>query len=207
MKRTICALAAALLLAMVLAGCTPWGFWGRMLGHYAGRMYGYGDTPGYEDAPGDSYAGGVGDVMQSCFFDFVVTQTFVTENFSGYIPAAGNELVCATIQVENTFGEDLPMGIYDFQIQWGSGDADFGYEAEVFWDVDGCMPESYTLPAGQTAVYQVIYEVPAGCTEYAISYLEYFADDTTGDAFFVFFDRGDGAADALPPADSGMTAV
>lgn len=206
MKRKMGVL-AAVLLAAILAGCTPWGSLGRMLDRYAGGMYGYENEPmpEYEDSQ-DSYTGGVGDVMQSCFFDFVVTQTFVTENFSGYTPAPGYELVCATIRVENTFGEDLPMGIYDFQIQWGDGDLDFGYEAEAFWNVDGCMPESYTLPADDIAVYQVIYEVPAGCTEYSISYLEYFADDTTGDVYFVFFGRDDAEIAEAPP-ESQFVAV
>ena len=47
------------------------------------------------------------------------------------------------------------------------------------------LPSEYTLQAGESRTGLLLFEVPAGDTEFVISYIEYFDDDTAGDTFDV----------------------
>ncbi len=145
--------------------------------------------------PHDGYAqGDLGDVMHTSWFDFSVNSAYVTDEYEGYAPAAGNELLVAEITVRNTFDDDVPMFDDDFQAQWND-DADDAYS----WPVedaasysDDVLPDEYTLPKDNgRATGLLLFEVPAGNDEFSISFQEYFEDDTTGDLFFVYFTAED----------------
>ena len=94
------------------------------------------------------------------------------------------------------------MFIWDFQVQWDTIDGEdpdqaFGYavyegegdDATTYTNVsEQQLPPSYDLADGETQEGILLYEVPEDRSEFSISFQEYFADDTTGDLFFVFFD-------------------
>ena len=47
------------------------------------------------------------------------------------------------------------------------------------------LPLEYNLEKGESRTGLLLFEVPAGDTEFTISYTEYFDDDTAGDTFSV----------------------
>lgn len=139
-------------------------------------MYGYGE-------------GVAGDAMHTYWFDYTVTRAYVCDEFEGYAPAAGNELLLVEIVVKNTFNRSIPMFDTDFQVQWND-DAPDAYEwpvsnSEYLSDI--ILPEEYTLKVEERIKGYLLYEVPAGYSEFSLSYLEEFADDSTGDTFFLYF--------------------
>lgn len=143
------------------------------------------------------HEGRMGDVMSNVFFDFTVDSAQWVDEYNGYTAAEGNALVDTVITVKNTFGEALPMSIYDFQIQWGAGDEDYGYQKEE-WEGGELMPTQWEIKPAQTVTYHVVYEVPADTTDFSISYLELFDDESEGNVFFVYFE--------LDPYTSGVNA-
>ena len=190
MKRLFALLLAAVL-AVGLAGCgSPQDILNQAMGA--------GNGPGGVSAK-DGYAEGrIGDTLSSVFFDFSVDSAEFVDEYAGYAPAAGNVLLDTVVTVKNTFGEELPMFNSDFQIQWGDGDEDYGYGVEGLTD-SAIMPEEYTLKRAESVTYHVVYEVPAGSSNFSVSFLEYFEDETEGDVFFIFFE--------LDPVESPASGV
>ncbi len=135
-----------------------------------------------------NYEGRIGDTLETVFFDFSVDSAKFVDSYEGYRASEGNQLIDAVVSIKNTFPDKLPMFNSDFQIQWGPGDQDFGYGTDELEGVSGVMPDSYELGRAEKCQYHIIYEVPAGTTDFSISYLEIFADDSTGDAFFIYFE-------------------
>ena len=140
----------------------------------------------------DGYAeGGVGDTFRTVFFDWSLDSVSYPSEYEGYVPAEGMQLLDCVITVKNTFGEELPMFNSDFQIQWhdlGDGDEDFGYGIEMD-DSSTVMPSEFGLANRDSCTYHVVYEVPADASEFSVSYLEFFSDNTEGDVFFAYFNK------------------
>lgn len=176
MKKKIASLFCAALLAVSSAGCSPKG---------DGNVV----TPGE-----DGYAEGkLGDTMRSSFFDYIVNSAYICDSYEDYTPQAGYGLLVADVTVNNTFGETIPMFDSDFQVQWSS-DAKDAFDYPVTYYLDGeaglgdeVLPAQYDISKDESRTGLLIFEVPTGETEFSISYMEYFDDDTTGDTFFVFF--------------------
>lgn len=147
-----------------------------------------GDKTDSERGEQSYYAGRVGDHMRNVFFEFTVNSVEYPDAYGNITPAAGNQLILADVSVRNVFSQTLPMSIYDFQVQWGEGDEDFGYQAEGLVG-DNLMPDQYQLLRGASESYKLLYEVPADATEFSISYLEVWDDNTEGDVFFVYFEK------------------
>lgn len=167
MKR-ILALAAAAVLALALCSCS-----------------GTGKKDGADTPPT------LGDTVKTIFFDFSVESAQWVDEINGYTPAEGNALLDTVIKIKNTSGDGLPMGIYDFQAQWGGeGEDDFAFQSEEITG-EGIMPVEFEMKKGETAEYHVYYEIPAGSTDLSISYWEVYTDEdgkeVEGDTFFVHF--------------------
>lgn len=90
--------------------------------------------------------------------------------------------------VKNTFNTSIPMYDTDFQAQWNTED-EFNCPITYYADPvsDEQLPAEYTLAVNEERTGLLIFEVPADKTDFSISYLEEFDDDSTGDVFFVFF--------------------
>lgn len=136
-------------------------------------------------ASGGGGSGFLGDTMSSVFFDFTVTDAFSCKSYEGYTAAEDWTLIVATLTVQNTYTQTLPMGYYDFQIQWGEGDEDYDYPLAVFCDAQ--FPDEYELLINESRTGVLVYEVPADTQDYSVSYLEVYDNDETGDVYFVYF--------------------
>ncbi len=176
MKKKIASLLCAALLAVSFAGCS----------------FGGGSNVVTPDQ--DGYAEGkLGDTMRNTFFDYSVNNAYVCDFYEDYIPQAGYELLVADVTVKNTFDETISMFDSDFQVQWDSDSKDaFDYPVTFYLDEgtglgDKVLPAQYDLAKEESRTGLLIFEVPTGETEFSISYMEYFDDDTTGDTFFVLF--------------------
>ncbi len=137
-----------------------------------------------EKEDGGDY-GFLGDTMSSIFFDFTVTEAVSCDSYQGYAPASGAKLIAATVTVHNTFTKTLPMGYYDFQIQWGEGEQDFGYPIPAWCELQ--FPDEYELAIDESRTAVLVYEVPEDTTDYSISYLEVYDNNETGDSYFIYF--------------------
>lgn len=147
-------------------------------------------TAGYPDENGNA-EGRLGDTMHTYFFDYTVNSAYLCDEYEGYTPAEGNEILVADVTIKNTFTSTLPMYDTDFQIQWNdSADDAFGFPITLeLNDVlnDQMLPGEYELSINQSVNGLLVYEVPAGNKDFSISYLEMFDDDSTGDVFFAYF--------------------
>jgi len=145
---------------------------------------------GYPDENGNA-EGFLGDTMHTYFFDYTVNSAYLCDEYEGYTPQDGNEILVADVTIKNTVTSTLPMYDTDFQIQWNDN-ADDAYGFPITLDLDDVLndqmlPGEYELSIGKTINGLLVYEVPAGNKDFSISYLEMFDDDSTGDVFFVYF--------------------
>lgn len=145
---------------------------------------------------GDGSGAAQGDGAQhTTFFDYAVNDAYLCDSFETYTPAEGNEMLVVEVSVTNTFGESIEMYDLDFQAQWsGEGDEDYawpitfdGTETGTQTLRDDQLPAVYQLADGETRTGLLVYEVPAGESEFSVSYMEYFDDDSTGDTYFIYF--------------------
>ena len=134
----------------------------------------------------------LGDKVSTMFFEFSVDSAQWVDEVNGYTASEGKVLLETKITMKNITGSAIPMGIYDFQAQWGDDENDeaFTYQSEDITGED-IIPLEFTLEAGESATYRVIFEVPAGSTQLSISTLDYYTDengdDAEGDVYFVYF--------------------
>ncbi len=142
--------------------------------------------------PEDGYAEGrMNDVMHTVFFDYSVNSAYLCSEYNGYVPADGYTLLVADITVKNTLNQTIEMYDTDFQIQWGddTNEEAYGYPITTSADTvsDEQLPSLYELAIDEERSGALVFEVPTGYTDYSISYLEIYSDDSQGDVFFVYF--------------------
>lgn len=146
------------------------------------------------DSDGFAY-GETGDKMRTCFFDYTVNSAYLTDSYSGRSAGEGYELLAARITVKNLTDSDLEMYDSDFQLQWNDSSDDAFTYSLTFYDEEGAAPLSdemlpgiYTLTKGESRTGLLVFQIPAGSSDFSISYREVFDDESTGDTFFVYFD-------------------
>ena len=174
MKKTIAALLSAAMLALILTAC--------------------GSSPVI--LPEDGVAEGKqGDTMRTYFFDYTVNSAYTCSKYEGYIPSPGYDLLVAEVTVKNTFGESITMFDWDFIVLYDDNAGEeqiYDYPITSYEDLEipeaareTLLPSEYALEKGESLTGLLLFEVPAGDTEFTVSYLESFEDDTTGDTFSV----------------------
>lgn len=140
----------------------------------------------------DGYAeGSIGTTFRTVFFDYSVDSVAYPSEYEGYAPAEDMQLLDVVITIKNIQGETLPMFNSDFLIQWHDleyDEDDYGYGVEMD-SSSTVMPSEYSLPAGETCCYHIIYEVPAEAKEFSVVFEEFFEDQTSGDVFFTLFNK------------------
>ncbi len=141
------------------------------------------DDDGYQEGGDWGY---IGDVMHTYWFDFTVDDAYTCAEYEGYTASEGKQLVVATLSLQNTFPQSLPMSQTDFQIQWG-GEGDDDYEWPISAVSEAQFPDEYTLAINESRTGVVVYEVPEGTSDFSISFGEYFEDESEGDVYFVYF--------------------
>lgn len=147
-----------------------------------------------DDVDEDGYAEGrLGDIMHTEFFDFTVNSAYICDSYEDYTPVEGCQMVIAELTIANTFSESIPMFDIDFQIQW-SDDADDASEVPITIYLEtgktvgqNMLPDKYDLAKKESRTGILAFEVPAGETQFSISYQTKFDDGSIGNQFFVFF--------------------
>lgn len=197
MKKFASLLLATVVTATVLTGC---GSSGTLSGGSTGSSSesssasssAADSSVGYPDEYGNA-EGRLGDTMHTYFFDYTVNSAYLCDEYEGYVPQEGNEILVADVTVKNTFSSSIQMYDTDFQIQWND-DADDAYDFPITYYLeegevlnDQMLPYLYDLSINQSVNGLLVFEVPAGNKDFSISYLELFDDDTSGDVFFVYF--------------------
>ena len=144
--------------------------------------------------------------MHTMFFDFTVTGAYLAEEYEGYQPAEGNQLLVADITVKNTFRESIEMYDTDFQGPDGrrrrtrtAYSIPITTDPETFTELEPVggyqLPGTYPLAVDEERSGQLVYEVPQGYVDFSLSYLELYDDgseeENTGDTYFVFFTAQD----------------
>ena len=196
MKKFVSLFLATVVTATVLTGCGSNGTLSSSSGSSSSgssspsSVASSSTSAGYPDENGNA-EGRLGDPMHTYFFDFTVNSAYLCDEYEGYTPADGNELLVADVTVKNTFTSTLPMYDTDFQVQWNDA-ADDAYGFPITLELDDVLndqmlPGEYELAIGKSINGLLVYEVPAGNKDFSISYLEMFDDDSTGDVFFVYF--------------------
>ena len=153
-----------------------------------------------EAEDGGVFDGRIGETIRTYFFDFMVKEAYLCEDYHGYTPQDGNVLLVAKIDVENTMNSSIPMSDMDFQAQWGD-DADDAFawpitmDPETFEDRGTVsaeqLPYEYELSVGEKRSGELVYEVPEGYKDFSISTIDDFADEEEeGDLYFVYFTAG-----------------
>lgn len=146
--------------------------------------------------PKNGYAeGSMGDTMRTYFFDYSVNSAYLCDTFEGYVPMDGYEILVTELTITNNDSRNVEMYDSDFQIQWGDSAADaFDFSLTYYNETfsNDVFPGIYTLSAKESRTGLLVFEVPAGHSQFSISYLELFEaddpDDQEGDTFFVYFD-------------------
>ncbi len=133
------------------------------------------------------YEGKIGSTMKTQWFDFTVNDAYYTEDsIGGYSPSDGNVLVVVDLTLKNTFTESIPMWDDDFIVLWG--DDEYTYPVEVSEPLlDEQLPFEFDMKVDEKVNGVLVFEAPAGDGDYSIAFVEYYEDDTEGDAFRVYF--------------------
>ena len=146
--------------------------------------------------PKEGYAqGAAGDTMRTYFFDFTLNEAYTYSKYEGYIPTPGYDLLAAEVTVKNTFQEGITMFDWDFVVLYADNAGEeqiYDYPITSYEDLEipeaareALLPSEYDLAKGESCTGLLLFEVPAGDTEFTVSYIESFEDDTTGDTFSV----------------------
>ena len=146
--------------------------------------------------PKEGYAqGAAGDTMRTYFFDFTLNEAYTCSRYEGYIPTPGYDLLAVEVTVKNTFQEGITMFDWDFIVLYADNAGEeqiYDYPITSYEDLEipeaareTLLPSEYALEKGESLTGLLLFEVPAGDTEFTVSYLESFEDDTTGDTFSV----------------------
>lgn len=194
----------AVAMVAALAGCGSGSVSERrdISGSSSASSSGAGSAAGEASGPitaEDGYAEGfIGDTLRNSFFEYTVNSAYVCDSFETYTPAEGNELLVVDVTVKNISRSSIEMYDTDFQAQWNS-DGDDDFSVPITYDGSGTdqptlrddqLPGTYTLGVSESREGLLVFEVPAGLTDFSLSYMEVFSDDSTGDTFFVFFSAG-----------------
>ena len=135
------------------------------------------------------YEGRMGSTMKTAWFDYSIDAAYyTTDEIGGYSPAEGNELVVVEITIKNTFARTVPMSNWDFDLEWGTGNEEYTYPIEVSEPIlENQFPAEYELKVNESRTGTLVYEAPEGTKDFSVGFVEYYENDTEGNAFWVYF--------------------
>ena len=178
MKKKIVSLALALTMLLTLASCD-------VLSLKPG-----GSSNGSSTSTGNDKEGYIGDTLSTYWFDFTVDDAYICDEYEGYTPASGYQLVVVEMTLKNrvTFSVDMYRG--DFPILWD--DEENGLDYPLAYIGGDQFPDEYTLGINQKKSGELVYEVPTDYRDFSVAFLEIFEDENNedgrdGDVFFVDF--------------------
>ena len=191
MKKTVAFLLSLLLIIGMMTACSSGSSSSRPLG----------ETESSQDASEDSVyngSGRIGQTIETYFFKFKINDAYLCDDYHGYAPQSGNELLVVQIDIENLANESIPMFDVDFQAQWGEDDDESAYSFPITTDPetyedrgtvsDKQLPYEYELGIGEKVSGELVFEVPKGYKDFSVSTRDDFEDDSQeGETYFVYF--------------------
>ena len=141
---------------------------------------------------GRSYGGTIkavaGDTVETAFFNMTVKKAEKLDTYQFddglYEAKDGKTYLLVTLEIENTFEKDLPMGISDFTLNYEgnqSEDIISGY-GKADLQKDDFMENIFTLKKGESITKSILFTVDDK-KEYILGYTEYYEDEFKGDSF------------------------
>ncbi len=142
----------------------------------------------------DGYAEGrIGDSFKTYFFVYSIDSVSFVKEYAGVKAQEGNHFIDAVITIKNTFENEIPLWLSDFQIQWDINENDENFDYALSIDSENTLSDGYKLQKAETITKHYIFEVPENSKKYSISFLEIFDDGTEtgkdGDVFFTYFEN------------------
>ncbi len=184
MRKTI----TILLTAFLLTGCGVIGDKG-----IDGALSG-GNTQIEDSSSSDpqTYEGELGEKMSTMFFDFTVTDAYLSDSIGDVMPQDGNTFLVTEVTVKNTTEKDFSMFSTDFYLYYGNGEDDYAlprvYDDPDTLIMDGEFEDEYTLASGKQVSGYLIYEVPAGLNTFLISAEDIYTDSDGEEYYGDFYD-------------------
>ena len=138
------------------------------------------------EAETETIMGDLGDTMSTYWFDFSVDEAVLTSEYEGSTPSEGNVLLVLMMTIDNTYFEAVPMYASDFDVEWEDPDS---YETpiRIFINGEELTEDIYELPFADLVDATFVYEVAEGYNEFIVYFDEYFADETLGNIYGVYF--------------------
>lgn len=140
----------------------------------------------------------VGDTAQTMFFDLTVLDYLSSTDINGIKPEAGKQFVGIKLDIKNTFNKDITMFSSDIIIEWDKLNADDPGAAgpNSYYDKDAIFNEEfekeYTLTPGESREGVLVFEIPEGITQVAITTQDIYVDkqgnEHKGDVYIVNID-------------------
>lgn len=130
------------------------------------------------------------ETIHTAFFDLSVddVKKYNTYQFMDglYKAEEGTVYLLVTVTIQNTYAENLSMGITDFTIDYEGNEKDniiYGYgKADI--GKEELMDNLFSLKTGDSITKSILYIVPDK-EIYSFDYTEYYADDFVGDTFCI----------------------
>lgn len=134
----------------------------------------------------ETVIGELGDTMSTYWFDFTVDDAVLTSEYEGSTPSAGNVLLVLTMTLDNTYFEAVPMYASDFDVEWDDPES---YETPISIFINGeeLTEDAYEIPYADIVDATFVYEVAEGYEDFIVYFDEYFADETLGNIYGVYF--------------------
>ncbi len=180
MKKLFSIFVVVIMTTLILSGCGKTG---------SGLLGGSGDNTSSESNK-------LGETVSTVFFDFTVNDAYLCNEYNGYTPAEGNEIIVVNVTVKNTHTATIPMSDIDFQMQWSVEDDDaFRFPItsdpetgdEVAAVSEEQLPYTYELSIDEERTGTLVYEVPAGQKDFSVSTVDSYDNGEKGDVYFVYF--------------------
>ena len=176
MKKFLAAvLTAAMMLSLAACGSSNWPYTDK-------------DVTVTKDGDASTYVGGINSSLRTAWFDFAVTDAYLTDEIAGYEAEDGYDYLVVSVSLRNTFNDSVPMYDGDFMIKWGDGK----YENVYCYDGDEHVledqfPSEYEIGVKEIKSGTLIFGVPADKEDFSFVFREYYEDGSEGNDYIVNF--------------------
>ena len=119
------------------------------------------------------------------WFDFTVHSIKTAYSYSGYDVDDGWKFVIVNVTETNTFGEPIPMSVYDFELGTEIPEEEDRWPLEPLDDSPQMMPEEFELADGESATYDVVFVIPDEIVDISFIYVELDDTDATHATFTI----------------------
>lgn len=174
--------------------------WSQSMGVYlkcTSVVAGLSNNVNYGTYVGGGDLGGLGDVMNTYWFNFVVDNAYFCSELGEYVPNPGYQFLAVHLTMKNTLssGSSVPMFDTDFMLMWDDPGSEEDYAFPVRTQlVSGQLPEEYSIPGYGTKDGWLFFTVPTYLSDgtanvsFTLCFEEVFEDTSVqGDYYFVDF--------------------